>query len=731
MSFGAPDWFWAMALLPVLLVFFLRNERRRGKLLGQLVAARLQERLAGSVSVARRRWRFALLLFGLACVITSLAQPRLGYTWEQSKRKGRDVILAIDCSRSMLATDLAPNRLGRARLAAQDLIGQLQGDRIGLVAFAGSAFLQAPLTVDYGAVLNSLTELDTSIIPRGGTNIAGAIKEAVDAFGKGESDNRCLIIFTDGEELDADGIAAAEAQKDRMKIFTVGLGSTDGSLIPLPGGDGGASFVKDESGQIVKSRLDEERLRKIAEATGGFYVHLQNGPAEMQQIVRTGLGQMKEQEIDARMSRRPIERYQWPLAAGLAFLVGSTLLSERKRGSRHGVAPLRTAALVAALLSASGLNIHAEWKNPGVELYQRGQEPLQRGAELAQKNESDPAEQEFAKARREFEGAYQEFSQQLRRQPDSPELNFNLGAAAYKLGKNEEALLAFGKATLTDKPNLRVDAESNIASTLYRKGLEKLTKDAAKSEQTRKDVLKDWKDGLKHYDDALNVQPENRLVQGHREFLRQQIEKLEQEPPKSDNQKQHQKNEQDKKQDQKDQKEQQQSPDKQQGKDPQDQQKKQDQKSDPQKQDSKDQQNQPKDGSGKDQPPQDQKSEGEKKESEPQKGEKGDEKTDSKSDPADRGEQGQQAKNEKTGDLPPPAAKGDPAKKQGEIQPAQGSPPQTDPQQEQAAEERAAAEGKMTEAQARSLLESLKSEDDRVQLLKPGERKLGRALRDW
>jgi Ca-activated chloride channel family protein len=286
MSFGQPLWFWAFVLLPVLVVCFAQNERRREKLLRQLVAARLQERLAGNVSMGRRRLRFALLLLALACLIVSLAQPRLGYTWEQSKRKGRDVIIAIDCSRSMLATDLAPSRLGRAKLAAQDFIGQLQGDRIGLIAFAGSAFLQAPLTIDYGAVLNSLAELDTTIIPRGGTNIAAAIKEAVEAFGKGESDNRCLIIFTDGEELDTDGMAAAEVQKDKIKIFTVGLGSADGSLIPLPGQNGGTDFVKDENGQIVKSKLDEDRLRKIAEATGGFYVHLQNGPAEMQQIVR-------------------------------------------------------------------------------------------------------------------------------------------------------------------------------------------------------------------------------------------------------------------------------------------------------------------------------------------------------------------------------------------------------------------------------------------------------------
>lgn len=166
MSFGQPLWFWALTLLPILVALYVRHERRRVMLLRRLVAARLLDQLAGTVSLGRRRWRFALLLLGLAAVIVSLARPRYGYTWEESKRQGRDVMIAIDCSRSMLATDLSPNRLERAKLATQDLIGQLEGDRVGLIAFAGTAFLQAPLTIDYSAVLDSLSELDTNIIPR-------------------------------------------------------------------------------------------------------------------------------------------------------------------------------------------------------------------------------------------------------------------------------------------------------------------------------------------------------------------------------------------------------------------------------------------------------------------------------------------------------------------------------------------------------------------------------------
>ena len=184
MTFAHPQWFWAFALLPLLLVIFLSNEARRAKLIRMLVAARLQDRLVGSVSPTRRRARFGLLLLGLAWVIVALAQPRYGFSWQESKRRGRDILLAIDTSRSMLATDLAPSRLKRAKLAAQDFIGLLEGDRVGLVAFAGSAFLQAPLTADYGAVITALEELDTEIIPQGGTNIEEAVKAALTPLAK-------------------------------------------------------------------------------------------------------------------------------------------------------------------------------------------------------------------------------------------------------------------------------------------------------------------------------------------------------------------------------------------------------------------------------------------------------------------------------------------------------------------------------------------------------------------
>ena len=403
-TWGMPQWFWALAALPVMTALLLWGERYRLRVLERVVAARLQPMLAGSVSVAKRRVQFALLLAGLVCVITALAQPRRGYTFDKAKRKGRDVLIAIDTSRSMLSTDAAPNRLTRAKLAAQDLANALEGDRVGLIAFAGTAFLQAPLTVDYSAFLFSLDELDTNIIPVGGTCISDAIRCARDAFGKGESESRALVLMTDGEELDGNALAAAREAAGTMRIFTVGIGTPEGSLIPVPGENGGTDFVKDPQGNFVKSRLDEKRLQEIASVTSGFYTRLGNGPADMRRIVTEGLGKLKETDFNERMSRHPIERYQWPLAAGLVLLAASMLVTERRKTpGRTGANGKPFAGVRAAVLLLAG-----------AVLLLPGKAGAATGEELYKQGKFDEARKQFEAEAKRRPNAANTFSGQLR-----------------------------------------------------------------------------------------------------------------------------------------------------------------------------------------------------------------------------------------------------------------------------------------------------------------------------
>ena len=635
-SFAQPLWLWLLALLPFLAVLFLSSERKRAQALGRLIAARLQARLAGSVSVAKRRVAFALLLVGLALCVVALARPRWGFTFEQVMGRGRDIIIAVDTSRSMLAQDMEPSRLARAKFAAQDLLSNLDGDRVGLIAFAGSAFLQAPLTPDYDAVRDSLEELDTEIIPQGGTNLSAAIAAADEAFGKGESTHRALILFTDGEDLQEDALEAAKKHKDTFRIFTIGLGTPGGAPLIVPSRRG-KEMVRDEQGNVVTSRLDEKRLREVAEAGGGFYIHLQNGPAEMRQLFRDGLSNMTEKDTDQRMNKIAIERYQWPLSLGLACIAASVLLGERRRALMRAAA-----AMMLAILPAVA---HAE----------------------------DDAELQKLEAERN-------------KRPGVSQLDYNVGCAAFKSGDYDKAAASFSNALGTGDAALKSKAAYNLANTLARRG-------AAEKEKEPK--LAEWKSAVQNYDHALALDPSNTNAKENRDIVSKAIAELEKPEEKKDQQK---KDEQ-KKDDQK-----------------QDQEKKDDQKKDgdskdgDQKGDSKDgekKDGEKKDGNDSQQDKQEEKKDGEqsgKKQGEPkdqqnpsQQQKDGDkQKDDEKKDPQAQPKAGEQEK-PKTGEL----------KSAGEPQSGD-----KDAQQHEAAEAAAAArEGRMTEKDAKQLLESLRKND--------------------
>ena len=496
MSLGAPQWFWGLLAIPFVVALFLTAEKRGKKRLREFVSARLLPQLAGTVNRFRRALRFALQLLGLAFALIALAQPRWGYTFQDVKRKGLDLLIAVDTSRSMLSNDVQPNRLERVKLAAQDLINELQGDRVGLIAFAGRAFLQAPLTIDYGAVVESINDLDTKTVPEGGTNISEAIALASRTFGKSAMGNRALIIFTDGEELSGDAVKSAKAAADAgVRIFTVGVGTPQGSLIPISGEDGETAFVKDSAGQVVKSKLDEKRLREVAQASGGFYLQLENGPRTMQQIYSEGLAQMQAAEFDVRLSRRPIERYEWPLGAALIALALSILIGERKRVR----APVRSHALLklaptaAALLLLSFQNAPA---SAGLQLYRDGK----------------------------YAEAYRSFQEDLKNHPDSAvkdKMQFDSGTAAYKMGDYDKAVEAFSEALLSREKGLQENSHFNTGRTL---------EERADMDKSDEDALTDLKNAQTHYEDALKLNPNNQAAKANLEAVKKKIERLKKHP---------------------------------------------------------------------------------------------------------------------------------------------------------------------------------------------------------
>jgi Ca-activated chloride channel family protein len=707
--------------------------------------------------------RFGLLLLGLALAIISLAQPRWGYTFEDVKRKGLDMLIAVDTSRSMLSNDVQPNRLERVRLAIQDLIDELQGDRVGLIAFAGRAFLQAPLTIDYDAVIEAVNDLDTKTIPEGGTNISSAITLATQSFGKSAMGNRALIIFTDGEELSGDAVKTAKAAADAgVRIFTVGVGTPQGSLIPVTGDNGETSFVKDINGQVVKSKLDDKRLREIAEATGGFYLHLENGPRTMQQIQSEGLAKMQAAEMDVRLSRRPIERYEWPLGAALIALALSVLIPERKRvrvrthvpaPARNALrtiagGPVKTASAAAALVVLLCTSAFAT--TPGLNSYQQGK----------------------------FEDAYKEFQDTLKSHPQSraeDELQFDSGTAAYKLKDYNKALESFSQALLTPDTGLQTKGHYNLGNTLYQRG------DMQKSDDKK---LSDWTNALDHYEQTLKLDPQNKEAKDNYEYVKRKIDELKNKkeqqqqpspsptPPQKD--KKDKKNKQDQQQDQQNQQkqDQQQQQKDQQQKDQQQQQQQQRQQQQQQQQnqnqqDQKDQQQQAQNqqsqkdkGDDKDQKEQQQKDQSQAK-NEPQKKQQqkpgespspspgAEKKQDNQSSPSPSPGQSQaqqspspgEGENENPSPSPgegqdeenasPTPAESPQKKLAGEVKGAGGDNPQkpADKDEQMAAEAEQEKEGQMSERQALALLESMKDEEARVRL---DERKVKRHVyNDW
>lgn len=272
MNFAHPNILWLLLVLPAaLVVFFWWAWRERQRAMTQFIQARLLPGLISGVSPARQKFRFTCIIAAVTLLLVALARPQWGFSWEETKVRGLDIVVAIDTSKSMLAEDITPNRLARAKLAALDLMQQARSDRLGLVAFAGGAFLQCPLTIDDNAFRQSVEALDVNIIPQGGTALAEAIKTALDAYKEGEN-FKVLVILTDGEDNDENALAAAEsAAKEGMKIFTIGIGTTEGELLRVKDAKGRIDYIRDEQGNVVKSRLNEGLLQQIAGATeGGF-----------------------------------------------------------------------------------------------------------------------------------------------------------------------------------------------------------------------------------------------------------------------------------------------------------------------------------------------------------------------------------------------------------------------------------------------------------------------------
>ncbi|PXA04917.1 hypothetical protein DDZ13_02835 [Coraliomargarita sinensis] len=329
MTFEAPIW---LALTPVLTLIsislVLLGWRKRSQLLGRFAAARLLDRLTEKASVQRRLLKSALIVAAVSLLGLALARPQYGVEWSERKARGLDIVFALDSSKSMLATDLRPTRLERGKLAILDLIDRLESDRIGLVAFAGQAFLQTPPTLDYGAFRESLNATDPSILSRGGSDLGRAIEEAAKAF-PSETNVKVVVLLTDGEDLGGQALEAARtAAEDGIQIFTIGIGTPQGEYLRIRNEQGIEEFVRDRNDQPVRSQLDEATLQQIAQLTGGSYSRL--GGSSLEALYDSVLATLPREERESELQEVRIERFQWLLTTALAFLILEIVIRSRR-----------------------------------------------------------------------------------------------------------------------------------------------------------------------------------------------------------------------------------------------------------------------------------------------------------------------------------------------------------------------------------------------------------------
>jgi Ca-activated chloride channel family protein len=458
--------------------------------------------------------------------------------------------VAIDTSKSMLADDVQPNRLQRAKLASLDLMRLAASDRLGLVAFAGGAFLQCPLSLDEEAFRQSVEFLDVNVIPQGGTALGEAIQTALAAFKEETENHRILVLFTDGEDNDDQNAAlnaARQAHDAGLRIFTIGVGTPAGEVLSTTDPYGNRVFIKDSQGNVVKSRLNEPLLQQIAKETDGFYLSL-TGARTMDVLYERGLAPLPKSEFSTRTLRQYHERFQWFIGAAILLLLFEMLFPERSVSLKSNVQGPKPTVVVAALallaFAANSLGSATE----ALRNYQRG---------------------DYAKARTEFERL-------ARKSPEDTRLRYDAGAAAFGAEDYDMALKHFNASLSARDLKLQEQSYYNLGNTHFRLG--------EKSEDA-KEKQQQWEQAIHQYESALKLDPNDADAKFNTELVKKKLEDL-----KQQQQKQQQQNKQDQQKDQKDKQDQQQKNEDEQKKD---EQQKQD-KSDQEKQDQQKQQEQQK-----------------------------------------------------------------------------------------------------------------------------------------
>jgi Ca-activated chloride channel family protein len=320
----------ALLLLPLFLLLYGLTVRWRKRTMATYGEQEVIKKLMPDISVTKRFAKFVLYVTAFGFLIIGIVNPRIGTKLENVKRKGADLMVCLDVSNSMKATDLSPNRLEKAKMALSKLIDKLNGDRIGIIIFAGEAYVQLPITTDYAASKMFLESINSEMITTQGTNIGAAIDLSMESFGKDEGKNKAIIIITDGEDNESNGIHAAQNAADKgVAIYTIGMGSPDGAPIPVYVNGAREGFKKDKAGNTIVTRLNEQTLREIAAAGGGTFVRATNSDAGLN-IILNAIDKLEKKQFESKMYSDYEDRFQVFIFITFLILLVETFISERK-----------------------------------------------------------------------------------------------------------------------------------------------------------------------------------------------------------------------------------------------------------------------------------------------------------------------------------------------------------------------------------------------------------------
>ena len=460
-------------IIPILFLIAFWGINKKKKVINSFLSYQNQTVLLKGFSLNRLFLKYTIKLTIILLIIVSLSGPLVGYSWREVNRKGVDIIIALDCSKSMLARDIKPSRLQRAKREIVDLINMLEGDRVGLVIFAGVSFLQCPLTLDYEAFYIFLDSISPDNIPLGGTNLYEALKTSKGAFKTKDITEKAIILITDGEMTEGENIdeVAKKLMEDNIKVFTIGVGNKEG--VPILDKNGG--FKKDSDGNVVLTKIDEEVLQRISAITGGVYVRSVAGDMDLDSIYKKEIrGKMKREKFESGKKKIWNNRFQYPLfIALLLFIIDFLLFSKKSKESKKTKKGVFTVlVLFAFFLSFSFVLANASVYSEAKESYKK----------------------------KEYDIALQKFITMQLEDPNNLELFYNIGNCYYKLGNYDAAEKNFKKSLESNNKGLKANSLYNLGNVAYRNG--------------------DYETAIKRYEEALKIAPDDKEAKENIEFIK-------------------------------------------------------------------------------------------------------------------------------------------------------------------------------------------------------------------